>query len=468
MIQIYLDHNVIQDLKKHENKGLLDKVLAAKEYVVFVFSTAHLQDLNRDLTEEKYADMAFMEQIVENHCYFYDKGIRLNYITPFEYYNDHEWPHPDLKTGMEDLFDSSVGDLLKAIPLNFNEIIEKSKEVSGENTLHSPEDLHIISHPPQLTEKLLTQSQTLFDFFENMLTLTTQLNVNQSEFKEHLKYFHAYSELEKAYEIIGIQGFNGLEITDKPLFWKSYTAKFVHGNETKSLYQLYRDMYSGLELFGLVKGKPKKQKMMGMINDSEHSFFGTACDYIVSKDEDFLNKTRFMYPLYEAETKIIHISELSNVLDKLALEVRFTLADLVKNIALLNEAKQPDHTEKTEAGDISCIALKSSYFAYFDIVCSTRNSDGIYYEFSKKTTQFSEGTLVKQVEYVTNRLIEELGEDHYGKGKFDIVEITGEKAWDGRTWLDNHFLIQLSLNSKIGLNIYPKDYLTAHYKPESK
>lgn len=63
-MRIYLDTNIFQFLAKPENRDFYELVLSDKNCNYYCFSEAHIQDLVRDKTEQKFVDMAF----VGNHC----------------------------------------------------------------------------------------------------------------------------------------------------------------------------------------------------------------------------------------------------------------------------------------------------------------------------------------------------------------------------------------------------------------
>ena len=71
-MRVYLDTCIIQDLKEDINKQLLNSILESKGELIYCYSEAHLYDLSRDKTNEKFADIKFMEQIVDDNCYHYD------------------------------------------------------------------------------------------------------------------------------------------------------------------------------------------------------------------------------------------------------------------------------------------------------------------------------------------------------------------------------------------------------------
>ena len=246
---IYLDSCVFQYLKREKNSALLDLIRADKSKNIYCFSEAHLFDLNRDPSDEKFKDMEFIEGIVENNCYFYDKRICFEYYTPAEYYDSFEWP--DLSNiRPENFCCPSLENILRLIPLNFKDLI--------------PAEQFPADYPKQFVE-LLNKTSNFYDFISASLDFTSSLANEKKVFGEFVRYLHKSSLVEGIYKSAGIVGFDGNRITDKTAFIDSYGKVFLKEGQKKYRYDLFLDMYNGLEIYGLVKGKPKKQKMMNLI-----------------------------------------------------------------------------------------------------------------------------------------------------------------------------------------------------------
>jgi len=244
LIKIYLDSDVYRNLKNPAHKGLLDKVLAAKNFAMFFFSEAHLYDLNQDQTTAKFEDMKFMEKIASSHCYtFTDRTVLID-RTPAQYYADYDWSHILDFNDESDPYIGMITGLFKAMPLDFNTIL---------TGIQWPANM------PEGMKKPLTEPLTMYDFMMAMLDLSDNLTKNQLEFKELLRFLHDNSLLGNIYEGMGIEGFNGNEVTDRDTFYNSYAQKFIAKGQEKNRYELFTDMYHGLEFYGFVKGKPKKQ-----------------------------------------------------------------------------------------------------------------------------------------------------------------------------------------------------------------
>lgn len=445
-MRIYLDNCVFQDLKKEKYQDLLLMVKEDKSRNIYCFSEAHLFDLSRDKTDNKFSDMVHMEDIAENHCFFFQDRTRFKYLTPTEYYNSFDW---ESFSSLNDLF--AGGDeftdmfrlLFQSVPLNFNELI-------------SPDQLP--ADMPEDFKELLGKPTNLYEFFQAFMDFTDNLTTEQKKFRELLKYLHKNSLTEKIYESLGIEGYDGERITDPEKFRNSYARHFIKEGQEKSRYDLFIDLYHGLETFGFVKGKPAKQKMMNLVNDARHAFFGASCDLVVSSDADFIRKTKFLYKACEIGTMVIDISELETIIKGLTKQATLTFSDLLKEVGADD---LPDRILRTEIdGDteVAYFMLRRTYFTYFDMLATVETPNGSYFYFTKVPNNYSSGTMVKEIEQVTNRLSVELGKDIHERLTFLTDEINDGK-WCGRCWALGEAIIELNYSEKLNLAVYPMAYL---------
>jgi hypothetical protein len=436
-MRIYLDTCILQDLKNENNKDLLDSIIQSKGELIYCFSEAHLSDLSRDKTDEKYSDMQFMEQIVDDNCYYYDKQILVDNFTPVEYYNRFDWTSDisanELMTNI--LEDDAFGGLLKSmlsllssIPLNFKELIPQSQ---------LPDDM-----PSNM--KNLFDVSNMGEWMSVFTNYSDALTIEQKAFKEQLQYLHK-NQITNYLNSLGIEGYDGKAITDKEKFRSSYAEYYLKNTNGKGKYRydLFTDMYSGLEFFGFVQGKPKKQKMMNMLNDSKHAFFGGFCDIVVSKDEDFINKTKFMYNLHEIDTQVFNLTEFADFLHNRVPNKSFQ--DLITELKQENIIYEINENEQHAI----CQRLSDTYYGYFNALINHSNGN-IY--FTKENNLFGTGTLFKEISYCVNQLIKEFGVDYYSKGKWVTNELEkgSEKEWQGRTWLiDNSIVVDLKFTDRL-------------------
>lgn len=441
-MRIYLDNCVIQDLKRQENIDLLNAIVEDKKYNVYCYSEAHLQDLMRDKSNHKFDDLKFMEKVVEGNCWHYNKKILFDHIKPKDFYN----PFPEYSENLFDTKEIFSGDLIinsmerifKSIPLDFNQFIQ-------------PELLS--SDFPIEFQKLLEQPTNFYEFFCAFGDFTNELSANQKEFKKLISYLHNNNLTSSLFQQIGIEGYDGKEITDKVKFRESYTKYFLNDKKGKYRYDLFLNQYNGLEMFSFVKGKPRKQQMMNLINDGRHAFFGGFCDIVVSKDVDFLEKTKFIYNMHDIKTIVYNISEFQDFLLNSVSDTKLNLVDMIKDG---NEIKANNIIQNDKG--VFSMKLDNVYFSYFDTVYYVENENGNYNFYTRFQTNMSTGTLKNEFEMVVDSMIKNLGVDANGKAGFDETEIDGDK-WIGRVWRIEDTIIELNLNGKLYLAFYPLEYI---------
>lgn len=452
---IYLDTCVYQDLKKEKYQTLFELLKSDKERNIYCHSEAHLYDLSRDCTDNKFSDMQFMEEISKNHCFYFKEKTRFEYITPFQYYEAFDWSYTGSANDLfsfEDDFAKMLFPLFKAIPLNFKDFVPVNQ---------LPEDM------PETYKALLSSTTNFYEFFIGLMEFTDQLTEEQKKFREFIQYLRKNSLTDKIYEQLKIEGYSGSRVTDREKFRNSYANWFIKEGKEKSAYDLFIEMYHGLEIFGLVRGKASKQKMMNLINDGRHAFFAAHCDIVVSSDNDFINKTRFMYLFCEIDTYVVHIDEFADVIASLNRLAELGFVDLLKEVNGDDLKNRVVRIEENEAYRVIYFALKKIYFSYFNLFLQVNNRNGRYSFFTKESDKYLFGTLTKEIEYVTNRLVSELGKDLNGYELFNTKEIN-EGDWVGRIWNLGETLVELNYVDKIQLVLYPIEYINKLSKDPNK
>lgn len=436
-MRFYLDTNVFQYLKLSENSKLYTLFVDDTKRNIYCFSEAHIYDLVRDKTDEKLKDMSFMETIVSDNCWSYNKQIIFKYQTPPEYYDSFDWTPVEGIFNGEDAISTFMQMMLSAIPLNLAELIKESD---------LPPDF------PETFKILFSRSTNLYEFMQAFFDMTNELTEEQKEFKKLIRYLHDHSLTGEIYKALKLEGFDGNKITDKQKLRESYIAHFIQNNKEIYRYDLFLQLHFGLEIFGIVKGKPKKQKMMNLINDGRHAFFGSFCDILVSEDADMINKTKFLYELLDIGTKVMNINEFiifqaNNMPEFDEMEA---MLDEIEHFEELDTVWEEKDAEKIWIAK----KMKRTYFGLFDCINHVITPTYSYSYYNKHSNNLSTGTLIKEIEYVTNHAIVFLGPDIDGKEQFSPHEMD-EGKWGGRNWLINGIGIQLFFDKKLCFAFFP-------------
>jgi hypothetical protein len=193
--------------------------------------------------------------------------------------------------------------------------------------------------------------------------------------------------------------------------------------------------------------------MMNLINDGRHAFFGGFCDIVVSKDLDFIEKTKFMYEMHDIRTLVLNINEFQDYLQNCNDESKLSLVDMIEDGNEISDTK----IISNENG-VLLVGLYNTYFSYFNIVNHVVNENGSYCYYTKYLPNMSMGTLMNEFEMIVNRLSEALGIDVNGNKEFYLKEIDGDN-WIGRIWRVGDTIIELNMNGKLYLAFYPIAYL---------
>ncbi len=207
-------------------------------------------------------------------------------------------------------------------------------------------------------------------------------------------------------------------------------------------------MYINLDLLGLVKGKPKKQGLMNLINDAKHAYFAAHCDIFVTEDEDMVKKTNFLYQVWGISIPVQTISEFQEFLVNKQLKNE-TVIDLIK-AAGQTEKLQLLHQEIGDDRSGMIYRLSNTYLGVFNSATGVIDNEKTFFYLSRYRAGLSRAPLFKELEYVTGQLFKQLGPDYQGRGVFSSDEMQGV-TWSGRQWAFDGFSILLQIEEDIHL-----------------
>jgi hypothetical protein len=429
---IYLDLNVIQELKKDDGGQLLELIQADQKRNIYCFSEAHLHDLSRDRTDEKFADMALIEKVAGENCFSFDKKVIFQHETPREYYDRFDWSPVE---SLENLFSDShiLLDKFKLILLDFNSFLTDAEW---------PLDM------PANFRNILKNTVTFYDFFIAFCDFSQELTDQQKSFKGLLQYLRNQNLIGNIFDHLGIRGFDGTNIINPKVFMESYSAFCLKEMPNANIYVAFVRLYYCLEFLGIVKGKAAKQKMLNLANDGRHAFFGGYCNMVVSKDVDFINKANFLYGAYGIHPYIIPFEEFRNWLVS-GPRPDDSIDGMVKEVLNIANLYFIEERETTDTIYTS-YSLSKLYYDYFDVLTIGNCSGSYFFYFSAEKLLFTKGTLLQQINLLTELLLKDLGIDMQLKGSFTSTEISNDE-WPGRGWFYGDYQVELHLNDGLHL-----------------
>jgi len=436
-MRIYLDSNAIQDLKKSENKDLYEWILADSQCNYYYYSEAHIQDLVQDDTDYKLADMDFMETIVGSNCWHYAEKIHLDFRTPRAYYSDYSWKEGTQLLTSEDAVYRLLRERLRAMPIDFNSVMKDRPWPAD-----CPEDL----------KSLLLEPTTMLEFTEAMLNLTEAMSSKRSpEFKELLRYLHRASGLQVFYETLGIRGFDGQVIIDEEAFANSFKDLVYQWSQQKDLYNQFIDGQYALEVYGIVKGKLKKQKFMSLLNDGKHALYAAHGHVLVTSDWDMTGKTGLLYKVWGISTDIIAVKDLPQY----CADKRPTDDSVTALLGLVDQVSElPTYFESFSLEQVFVQKhLPGWFLGQFNTLTCASNRGYIYYYLSQEFANLPTHTTTVELERAVDQFATHFGLDELGRGRFDRTELDGGD-WKGREWRIGEVGVLFQLKKGMMLSIF--------------
>lgn len=167
-MRIYMDINVFATLRDSNRKADLDYLIEQKRHHVFLFSDAHLDDLNRDATDMKFMDLEFMQRLVDSNYLVHvvnEKLCNIFMVAPIEAFNIRQFIDlsgiGDLLSGadMDGLFGQLFSTLRELVlPLNLASNIAGMQGESRESGLcliPNPKDVYTLGEWLDLSSAFL-------------------------------------------------------------------------------------------------------------------------------------------------------------------------------------------------------------------------------------------------------------------------------------------------------------------------
>ena len=303
METVYFDSQIFRELKKEENKYLLDKILKLKNNKLkYVYFDAHIYDLQNDKTDKKIEDLKFMSRIVENNYMLFDINTNsfiknetniennYNYFNIFSLFNNIQGEEID--TELNPLFEllNNILQIIKnlKIPLNFECRLSEEENNFIQKFIPNCDN-------PTIGEIATTTNNTLKNYFENI---------------------KSYREDRK--DIKNILGNN-----NKDMVYKSINNILKLDIDIKFKFIA---IYNMLDMLSEISEKTSKLKYRNMIIDAMHSFNSMSSDYFITNDNKLMLKSKELYKIIndneylninKIHTSAMSLEEFINIIDNI-------------------------------------------------------------------------------------------------------------------------------------------------------
>lgn len=397
MVNIYFDKQLFSYLfnaKEEKYVILRDKILSHKDDFVFLFSNAHLLDLQRDDTDTKYKEMDFMQSIVgENFLISKDSKIEVANESPRSAFN----------------YVVNTQNLSWLDDFDLSQIPEEQYDF-----INNVFDLSIKDLKGELDSDWITTRNPIH---------ASELRIKKDEFVAYLKFIiHNLYDDNDTYKVmrdVAVGKYNPTHITadvasvfNSQLSSSPLGLSFIDtinaisnqfGIPSPSFDMAYYFSYTLLDLLGLCKEPRRKIEFRNMQTDCYHSFFGTYCDCLVSNDKGMRDKSKILYNLFNVETKVYSIDEFIEQFDKAISDNKKSASEYFGEIRKDYECGEILQTAEYPAYTLTQLKAEHKYFGYFNYMAEVKSKDGTII-LLHKNKNLRTSIYIQEVEIMVNRI----------------------------------------------------------------
>ena len=398
MVTIYFDKQLFSHLfnaQEEKYRVLREKILSHRDEFIFLYSNAHLFDLQQDMTDIKYEEMDLMQTIVDgNHIFFENPNIMVGKETP------------------RSVFDNiaAINDFSWLDNFDLSQITKEQREV--------------INNIMDISYKDLT-GQLEFDWLKKRAPIcSNEVQIDKASFTSFVKFVKEnFYDNKNSYKQIrdnAIKNYNpALITTDCESIFNNQLASsplglsFIEtikatinqvGLPTSDASTVYYISYMLLDLLGVSREARKKVKFRNMQTDCMHSFFGSYCDCFVSDDVGIIRKSKTLYNLFNFETTIYSIDEFITKFDEAIKNNQKSAYVFLEEIRNDYQQRKVVKEETSAPYILTQLVSTHKYFGYFNHMLERKSKDETVIILYKNHIA-SQLLLIQEIEIIVNRLV---------------------------------------------------------------
>jgi hypothetical protein len=300
MIRLYLDWNVLAQMKNGHHQELLD-IIGNGDKFIKLFSTAHIGDIHAGYSgtleneQQILSDLEFLSQMTGDLCIYNNgKDITIEPYSPFSLFEQQKVPLPQAKPfDLDELADNP--DLVSKAD-EYNQLLDRPFDGVLRDALNNP--------------TTATGMQQFYPGLNSDMTYGDLIRISMERFKsmnEGETYKIMREMLQKGLSVPrdrlfdDQQPFQTIESIYKKLpitgdyrpFERTMAfAPEWFGRITNAYIQL--DMH-GYQEDKISVGKGRKQTFKNLTNDAFHAAFASSCDFYITEDKRASKKTKQVY-----------------------------------------------------------------------------------------------------------------------------------------------------------------------------
>lgn len=311
---IYLDWNVVKYLRENRNgaefhdKELETLLCKLKNRYIFPFSIYHVKDrlsnYNPDYEKEVSEDLAFFENLAEKNCVVWSNSKDDIELTKVPILNCRSEMEKEKKKKLP------IQSMTRLMP----EISVDMTKIDRSHPMYEFLEAHQAKLNGQLMQELLESFyESIFDDGILYKKFRNYVNDHKKELLnppvenrcDLLSFFYRYCA----------PYIRSFDYSEKKLEenWKNIAESWFmlsYGSEIP-FPVLLSNGYILLEGHPLFYDKINKSKnnLSNISRDANHLYFASKAEYLISEDEHFRKKAKFLYQVYSIKTKVVSVTE---------------------------------------------------------------------------------------------------------------------------------------------------------------
>jgi hypothetical protein len=306
MLKIYLDWNIISYLKNEEYHDLRDFITQVKDFFIFPYSRAHIQDLYQSKTPTnivKYEqDLDTLTDICQTHLLEYKDNIDAPYpyeCTPRQFIERESLSLQTYKSGFEHVC--------------FTELI---KPIMDETTFESIRN-HLLATPLETPIENPNNGFLIRNIWDTIIFLLDNFSSILKNKKLEVEIYKSICNIEGERKIQEMQNIDSSDIFD---YLNELCISRTNKNLTDTIlatlekinginsYNYFLAEYTTLAFCGY--SRDKKRNILNIMTDALHTYYAMRCDILVTMDNGMRKKAQAEFIHFNSPTKIITIEGL--------------------------------------------------------------------------------------------------------------------------------------------------------------
>ena len=339
MLKIYLDWNIISHLKEEEYIDLRDYIAEVKDYFVFPYSRAHLQDLYQSKSPTntvKYEqDLETLTDICETHLLEYNNGTDAPYpyeCTHRQYIEKESLTLQAYKSGFESI--------------SFTELIKSMMDATTFESIRN----YLFATPLEIPIENPYNGLLIRNIWDTIIFLLDNLSSILRNKKLEVEIYKSMCKIEGERSIQEMQNIDSSDIFD---YLNELCISRTNKNLTDTIlatlekinginsYNYFLAEYTTLAFCGY--SRDKKRNILNIMTDALHAYYAMRCDVLVTMDDGMRKKAQAEFIKFNSPTKIITIEELRSFLET-ELHNQYNL-DYIQNEVIPKYSKGEDRGE---------------------------------------------------------------------------------------------------------------------------